>query len=60
MKTLAGSLPTYLRATYHTLAAPLAFLLNSPSLRIDLVVFPRTMAGEQMVRMAVFTAKAAI
>ena len=56
---VGGSLPTT-RADYHTLAAPLAFLLNSPSLRIDLVVFPRTMAGEQMVRMAVFTAKAAI
>ena len=36
------------------------FTQLSPSLRIDLVVFPRTMAGEQMVRMAVFTAKAAI
>jgi hypothetical protein len=33
---------------YQALASPLAFLLNSPSLRIDLVELPSTMDGEQI------------
>jgi hypothetical protein len=60
MNTFGGSLPMYLRVWYHNLVAPLALALSSPSLRIDRVVFPSTMAGEQIVKIAVFTANAAI